>query len=305
MFAGIDRLGQQLGSYRLITHLGRGGFADVYLGQHLRLGTQAALKILNTHIPQEDTQSFQQEAQTIAGLMHPHIVRVLDFDVQQGVPFLVMDYASSGSLRRLHPKGQVLPLTTIVSYVRQIADALQCAHDRKLIHRDVKPENMLVGRQQEVLLSDFGIATIAHNTSSQSVEAMAGTVPYMAPEQVEGKPRVASDQYALAITVYEWLCGERPFNGTATEIAMQHALTPPPPLHKKLPTLPPGVEEAVMKALAKDPKERFANVQAFATALEQASQVTPSQIERQPFDQQEDQVAPPARRRDVTRLLEI
>src|SRR5207244_8325070 len=103
------------------------------------------------------------------------------------------------------------------------------------IHRDIKPENMLVGRRKEVLLSDFGIALIAQSSRYQSTQGMAGTVAYMAPEQIQGKPRAASDQYALGVVVYEWISGDRPFHGTLTEIAVQHAVALPPPLHEKVP----------------------------------------------------------------------
>ena len=138
-----------------------------------------------------------------------------DFDVQEGIPFLVIDYAPDGSLRQRYPKGGLAPLPIIISSVKQVADALHYAHEQKFIHRDVKPENMLLGRRQEVLLSDFGIATIAHSTSSLNVgaEGTSGTLAYMAPEQIEGHPRPASDQYALGVVVYEWLCGERPLRG--------------------------------------------------------------------------------------------
>ncbi len=268
-----DRVGQRLGNYRLTRLLGKGGFAEVYLGEHLRLGTQAAVKVLYTRLASPDEAAgFEKEAQTIAHLKHPHIVRVLDFDVQDDTPFLVMDYAPHGTLRQRHPKGSVLPLPTIISYVKQVAEALQYAHDQKLIHRDVKPENMLVGEREELLLSDFGIALIAQSSRYQGTQDMAGTIAYMAPEQIQGKPRPASDQYALGVVVYEWLSGDRPFHGSFTEIAVQHAVVPPPSLREKVPTILPDVEQVVMTALAKEPKGRFASVQAFATALEQASQ---------------------------------
>ena len=269
-----DRLGQQFGNYRLVSLLGQGGYAEVYLGQHVRLNQQAAIKVLHAHLTEQEAEHFQQEAQTIATLVHPGIVRVFDYDVQDGVPFLVIDYAPNGTLRRLYPKGSLVTLPIIISSVKQVADALQYAHEQKFIHRDVKPENMLLGRRQEVLLSDFGIATIAHSTSSlnASAEGTSGTLAYMAPEQIEGHPRPASDQYALAVVVYEWLCGERPFEGSVSEVMAQHLSMPPPPLRERMPAIPPEVEQVVLRALAKDPKARFASVADFAIALEQASQ---------------------------------
>ena len=270
-----DCLGQQLGNYRLISLLGSGGFADVYMGEHIYLETQAAIKILHTKLTQEDLQRFLQEAQTIAHLRHPHIVRILEFGVES-VPFLAMDYAPNGTLRQRHPSGSIVPLATVVSYVKQVASALQYAHNERLIHRDVKPENMLLAEDNEVLLSDFGIAVVGHSTHYQSEHEVAGTAAYMAPEQLQGKPRRASDQYALGVVVYEWLSGDRPFRGTFTEIASQHMFVPPPPLRSKVPTISPEVEQVVLRALAKDPQQRFANVQAFATALEQASQRWPA-----------------------------
>src|SRR6266851_4004770 len=273
-----DREGQQVGSYRLLHLLGRGGFAEVYLGQHIYLNSQAALKVLQTVLNEEDIEHFAKEARTLASLTHPHIIRVLDYAVENGTPFLVMEYAANGTLRQRHPHGTLLPVETIISYVRQVASALQYAHDQRLIHRDIKPENMLLGSTGEILLSDFGLAMPASHTVDQSTQAMeisfAGTTPYLAPEQLQGKPQPASDQYSLAVVVYEWLCGKRPFNGSPLEIAMQHISAPPPPLHEQLAGISPSIEETVMRALAKDPQQRFASVQDFATALERAYQYT-------------------------------
>jgi len=162
----------------------------------------------------------------------------------------------------------------VIAYVKQVAEALQYAHDEKFIHRDVKPENMLVGRRGEVLLSDFGIALVAQSSRYQSTQDMAGTIAYMAPEQIHGKPRPASDQYALGVIVYEWLSGNRPFHGSFTEIAAQHAIVHPPSLREKIPAITPDVEHVVLTTLAKDPKQRFGSIHAFAIALEQASQST-------------------------------
>lgn len=269
---GREAVGQQLGKYRLTRLLGSGGFAHVYLAEHLYLETQAAIKVLHTKLSGEREDLFRQEARIVARLAHPHIVRVFDFDVEKMTPFLVMDYAPGGALRQRHPKGSRVPLTTIVSYIRQIASALQYAHEQKLIHRDIKPENMLLDKRGNILLSDFGEAAISHSTASQLVVELAGTIAYIAPEQLQGLPRPASDQYSLAIVVYEWLSGERPFQGTFAEIASQHILKPPPPLCARFPDIPPAVEHVLFKALAKEPHERFTTIQEFASALELACQ---------------------------------
>jgi serine/threonine protein kinase/Tol biopolymer transport system component len=246
----------------------------VYLGEHVYLGTPAAIKVLHTLIASENTEHFHREARTIARLVHPHIVRVLDYGIEGMTPFLVEDYAPNGNLRTRHPRGVPLALPTVVEYVSQMADALQYAHEQKVIHRDVKPENMLLGRRNEILLSDFGIAVVAMTSSynsTQGMQDMAGTVAYMAPEQIQAQADPASDQYSLAVVTYELLCGERPFQGAFTEVAVKHTLVPPPSLREKLPLLSPEVEAVVMKALAKDPKQRFVDIKAFATALEEAS----------------------------------
>ena len=269
-----DRVGQRLGNYRLVRKIGQGGFAEVYLGQHIYLDTFAAIKVLHARLESDDVEYFLTEARTVARLLHPNIVRVLEFNVEDTTPFLVVDYAPNGTLRKRHPKGLSVPFTSVVSYTRQVAAALEYAHEQKIIHRDVKPENMLVGRRSEILLSDFGIAVVSHSSryssGTQGIQDMAGTVAYMAPEQIQSQACPNSDQYSLGVVVYEWLCGTRPFQGSFAEIAVKHTLTPPPSLLEKVPELPASVEEVVFKALAKDPQQRFENVQVFALALEKS-----------------------------------
>ncbi len=267
----IDRVGKYLGNYLLVHLLGRGSFADVYLGKHIHLDTQAAIKVLHGQLAGQDVKDFLTEGRTIARLRHPHIVQVLDFGVEGMIPFLVMDYAPGGNLRQRHPTGVQIPLNTVVSYVKQVAEALEYAHQEKVIHRDIKPENMLLGRQDEVLLSDFGIAILSQSTRSQQAQDNAGTIAYMAPEQIQAHPNFSSDQYALGVVVYEWLSGERPFQGASVEIAIKHALVPPPSLYERVPTLPLEVEQVVLRALAKNSEQRFVSVQAFVEALEVAS----------------------------------
>ncbi len=267
----VYKVGQMFGNYRLIQFIGGGGFADVYLGKHRYLNSYAALKMLRTSLTNKETKTFLAEAQTLARLKHPNIVRVLEYAVEDGSPVLVMDYARQGTVRTLHPKGAPVPLETTVVYVKQITAALQYAHDRNIIHRDVKPENMLLDDDFNLLLSDFGLALLAPSSQQLSTQEMAGTIPYTAPEQLRGKPCFASDQYALGIVTYEWLCGKRPFEGSFWEVINQQQNAAPPPLRDIRPDLPDSLEAIMFRVLEKDPQLRFENIQAFADALEQAS----------------------------------
>ena len=267
-----DRVGEQFGNYRLIRLLGRGNFGEVYLGEHVRLGTQAAIKLLHNRLDNAEVQLFLNEARIVARLEHANIVRVFDFDIRENVPFLVMSYAPNGTLLQRHPRGTKLAPITIASYIQQVADALQYAHDENLIHRDVKPENILTGRRGEVMLSDFGIAVISQSGNSMLLgqQGVAGTPFYMAPELWLGHPRRASDQYAMGIMVYEWLSGTLPFRGNQQAIAHQHIYVAPPDLYEEIPDVSSAIEQVVFRALAKDPKYRFASVREFAEALAEA-----------------------------------
>jgi len=273
----VGRIGQQFGNYRLVRLLGKGGTAEVYLGEHIYLDIQAAIKVLHSQLASEDVERFRSEARTVAHLTHPHIVRVLDFGVEGTIPFLTMEYASRGTVRTRYLRGTRLPLETIVSYVNQVADALQYIHEqKKLVHRDVKPENMLLRTDQDLLLSDFGISAIEQSVSNLITQqrtglSASGTISYMAPEQIQGNPHPASDQYALGIVVYEWLCGSRPFEGEAFAVMYQQVHVPVPPLREKIPTISPAVEHVVLRALAKNSQWRFATIRDFAEALEEAS----------------------------------
>jgi serine/threonine protein kinase len=273
----MDRIGQQLGDYILLRLLGRGSEADVYLGQHLYDGRLAAIKVLCTCINNDGGERFRREAYILGTLKHPRIVRLLEFHGDARPPFIVLDYIPGGTLRQLCPKGSTLSLEKVVSYVAQLGDALQHIHDLTLIHRDIKPENILLGDQQQLFLSDFGLAVSTSQSCQQeisymqSVQGVAGTLSYMAPEQLQSHAIQASDQYSLAIMVYELLCGERPFQGALTEILMKQMTVRPPSLRMKNNAIPLGVENVVMKALEKDPEMRFRTVHEFSQALALAS----------------------------------
>lgn len=284
----VGHIGQRFGNYRLLRFIGRGGFSDVYLGEHIRDKTKVAVKVLKAEVGgKSDIQALKKLKEfiieaSIFNLKHPHILPLLAFGLgRDDIPFLVFQYAPNGSLRNRHPKGQVVPLSTVLSYVRPLADALQYAHDRKLVHRDVKPENMLIGKYQDIMLGDFGIASFAHDTYSWEEQNVAGTVTYMAPEQILRKARPESDQYALAIVIYEWLCGKPPFESEERDpilrqmqLIRQHLEVKPLSFREKNPhiTIPLAIEQVIMKALAKDFEHRFGSVSEFAQALEEASQ---------------------------------
>jgi serine/threonine protein kinase len=268
-------VGQQLGRYRLVRHIGQGNLADVYLGEDTTSKKQVAIKVLHTALAAEDVDAFFIQADFLTNLTHPHIVRMLEFGQEEQLPYVVMEYAPHGTLRNIHPAGTRLPLSTVVAYVRQIAEALHYIHEQQIIHRDIKPHNLLLNENYDILLSDFSIAVIAQNAGyrKQKVQDFEGTILYAAPEQLRGKPRISSDQYALGVVVYEWLTGCCPFYGTVEEIAHSHMLVPPPSLQKNVQGISPAVEQVVLKALAKNVADRFASVNEFAIALERASRL--------------------------------
>ena len=272
----IEQVEQQLGSYRLIRRLGKGACADVYLGEHLYLNTPVAVKVLHSRLDSHMLADFLAEARHISHLVHPHLIRVFDFGLESDTPFLVMDYAPHGNLRQKHQTGIPLPLPTIVSYVVALASALQYTHDQHLIHRDLKPENILLGSKHEVLLSDFGLALFTSDREVFQVKESFGNMSYMAPELIQGYPVPASDQYALAVMVYEWLCGHCPFEGLTASLSNQHLYTAPPSLCHEHPEIPRAVEQVVLKGLSKEPGQRFVDVLSFARALEIASQTDSS-----------------------------
>ncbi len=272
-------IGYQLGNYRLVQMLGQGSFAQVYRGQHIHLGVSAAVKVLHARLGEQEKQGFQKEAALLTRLKHTHIIRFIDYGLVSGRPYLITDLAERGSLNRIYPRGTRLSLPQIVDYAGQIAEGLDFAHAINVVHRDIKPENILVSDNGQLLLADFGIAKLMSTTGSFGTGTMSGTLPYMAPELFDGHPVPASDQYALAVMVYEWLAGRFPFDGTPGEIIKHHLQDPPPPLRNFNPAVSPEVENVLLVALQKDPQKRFRTVQAFANALRQAAGLgQPSQV---------------------------
>lgn len=265
------------GRYRVVRTLAQGGTGIIYLAEDAQDNKLVTIETREIRSEQQ-RRLFQRETNLLRSLHHPNILHLLDFgvDSSSNTPYLVFDNAPRGTLRDRYPYGKTVPLSTVVGYVDQLASALQYIHDRGIIHRDVKPENILVGSGEKILLSDFGVATTAyasglHNRKLEENEVI-GTPIYMAPEQFRGGAVPATDQYGLAVSVYEWLCGANPFEpGDIVQVAYQHIYLPVSPPTTINPTIPYSVEQVVLKALEKDPNLRFPTVKEFAQALEQGA----------------------------------
>jgi serine/threonine protein kinase len=269
----VSRIGEQLGNYRLTQLLGSGSFAEVYLGEHVLISLKVAIKILHTKVAAEYRETFLKEAEALVKLTHKNIVSIRDYGVIDGenTPYIIMEYAPNGTMRKLYPGGTIVPLTLAASYGEQISSALAYAHNQGLIHRDLKPENLLLETTHNVLVSDFGLVALAYSTGNIATSLYAGTLIYSAPEQILGKSRRESDQYALGIIMYEWLCGETPFKGTMMEVTTQHLHAPIPSFQEKGVLVHPEIEKIIRKALEKEPKDRFSGIQDFAMAFKEAS----------------------------------
>src|SRR6266699_3548346 len=284
--------GQQIDRYRIVRLLGNGGMGEVYLAEDARIEQQVAIKVIRAEVsPYPDTQTsqeaarlFQREARAIAKLDHPHILPLYDYGEERlgnmTVIYLVMPYRREGSLADwLRHRGQagLLSPPEVAHIVRQAASALQHAHDRQIVHQDVKPSNFLIRQRPEkptrpdLLLADFGVARFSTATASAS-QTVRGTPTYMAPEQWEGHPVPATDQYALAVMAYELLTGRPPFQGGLSQVMFQHFNTPPPPPSTFNPRIPGEIDAVLLRALAKRPDERFPSISAFARAFQAAVQ---------------------------------
>lgn len=262
--------GQFIAGCRLLRLLGQGNNTEVYLSDHPKLPHRVAVKLLYARTAEREVQQFLIRSAMLNALDHPHIIHIYDFGLtDDGVPYLVMSYAPHGTMRQNYPRGTRLPLTTVVGYVRQAADALQYVHEHQLVHRDVKPQNLLLGVDNEVILNDFGTAITSYSLVPNAVD-FEGTVLYAAPEQLEGRSLRSSDQYALAVMTYELLAGIWPFVGTFEEVTHMHLFEQPAPLCEKGVTVAQEVEDVLQRALSKDPALRFPSIQEFADALNEA-----------------------------------
>jgi serine/threonine protein kinase len=270
--------GQMLGPYRIINQVGRGGMATVYKAYQPSVDRYVAIKVLPSQLAEsrEFATRFQQEARIIAKLEHPHILPVFDYGESDGVTYFVMRYMDAGTLKEKMIEGRPLPLQEIDRLFTQLADALSYAHSRGVIHRDLKPANVLIDSQGNVFLTDFGIAKLLESASPRltQTDAIMGTPAYISPEQAQGQTvDQRSDIYSLGIILYEMVTGSVPFTAeTPLAVLFKHISDPLPPPSLVKPDIPPAIEQVLLKALAKDPRDRFATAAEFVAAWERALQ---------------------------------
>ena len=250
--------------YRIMRKLGSGGMANVYLAEDQELGRRVALKLLNDRHAADDqfVERFRREAQSAAGLNHPNIVSIFDRGRAEGTYYIAMEYLDGRTLKELLVRNGPTPIPIAIDYARQILGALSFAHRNGIIHRDIKPHNIVVGGDGRLKVTDFGIA---RSGASQMTEAgsIVGTAQYLSPEQARGAPvDPRSDLYSLGIVLYEMLTGNVPFTGdTPVEIAMKHLSQIPEPPSKLRPEVPHDLDAVVMRALAKEPDQRYGSTE--------------------------------------------
>ena len=267
--------GTDIGRYHILEQLGEGGMATVYKAYDTRLEREVALKLIRTDqfAPaqlERVLKRFEREAKALARLDHLHIVKVHDYGDHDGAPYLVMQYVPGGSLRAR--TGKPMPWQEAVQLLLPIAKALGYAHEQGMIHRDVKPSNILITRSGESMLSDFGIAKILEAGESETLTGTGvgvGTPEYTAPEQWMNQVTKQTDIYALGVVLYELVTGKKPYTAdTPAAVLLKQSNDPLPHPRQFIPDLPGGVEKVLFKALAKTPKERYASMQEYAQALE-------------------------------------
>jgi serine/threonine protein kinase len=267
-------IGKNLGSYRILEQIGAGGMATIYKAYQPGMDRDVAIKILPPYLAQDEQfiQRFQQEARAIAKLEHAHILPVFDYGKHEGTTYIAMRYVKAGTLKEYMSNGQ-LPLNEISRIIGQIGSALDYAHQEGIIHRDVKPSNVLIDDQGNTYLTDFGLARMMESSKKFTSSGVSvGTPAYMSPEQGKGaKVDHRSDIYSLGVVLFEMATGQVPFEAeTPLAVLLKHITDPLPLPHTLKPTLPEQVERVILRALAKEPADRFQSAGAMAQALETA-----------------------------------
>ena len=270
-----DLSGQYLGRYYLTERLGEGGMAVVYKAYDTRLERDVAVKIIRSGaFPADDLDQvlkrFEREAKALAKLSHPNIVKVHDYGEHEGSPYLVMEYLPGGTLKKI--LGRPVPWQTALRLLIPVARGVEYAHQRGIVHRDIKPANILITESGDPMLSDFGIAKLFEGDQTTSLTGtgmVIGTPEYMAPEQWNGQPNPQSDLYSLGIVLYEMVAGRKPYIAdTPASILIKQATEPLPPPKQFVADLPEAVEFLLIKALAREPRDRFADIHTLIRAIE-------------------------------------
>ena len=250
--------------YEIIKTIGEGGMANVYLANDTILDRKVAIKVLRGDLSNDEKfiRRFKREALSVSNLSHPNIVEVYDVGEDDGNYYIVMEYIDGKTLKQLLQKRGALTLTEVIDIMCQLTDGLAHAHEAYIIHRDIKPQNIMIEDNGLVKITDFGIAMALNSTQLTQTNSVMGSVHYLPPEQANGKgSTVKSDIYSLGILMYELLTGSVPFKGdTAVEIALKHMKEKIPSVRKQNPTIPQSVENIVLKATAKNPKNRYDTV---------------------------------------------
>jgi tRNA A-37 threonylcarbamoyl transferase component Bud32 len=259
----MDLTGRHLGKYELLEKVGQGGMAYVYKAHQPTIDRHVAVKVLHSHLADdaEFLTRFKREAQGLGRLRHPHIVSVIDFDVDDGWYYMVMDYIEGETLEAYLDRRGRLPLAEALRLMAQVTSALAYAHDNGRIHRDIKPSNVMFAddAQRHAVITDFGLTRLLDNATLTLSGTIAGTPAYMSPEAAQGqKTDARSDIYSLGVMLYEMVTGQRPFLGeTPLSIIMKLVIEPLPPALSINPELPPAVDTLLQKAMAKQPEERY------------------------------------------------
>lgn len=269
-----DWLEQTIGKVRIEKYLARGGMAEVYLGTHLTLDRPVAVKVMHSYIESDPDllSRFQREAKAVAGLRHPNIVQIFDFDTHDGHPYIVMEYLKGPSLanylRDLHESGARLSLTQVAQLLKSLAAGIDYAHSKGIVHRDIKPANIILNNKSgmysadqplptdtECVITDFGLVRIANSITQTAAGVVSGTPAYMSPEQAQGNPADSrSDTYSLGIVLYEMLAGRVPFDGDSTlGVILKHISEPPPSIDN----VSIEIQVVINKALEKLPENRY------------------------------------------------
>lgn len=255
-------MGQKINNrYEIVKSIGEGGMANVYLANDKILDRKVAVKVLRGDLSSDDKfiRRFQREALSVSNLSHPNIVEVYDVGEEDGEYYIVMEYIEGKTLKQLLKKRESLTLTEVIDIMTQLTDGISHAHESYIIHRDIKPQNIMIQDDGRIKITDFGIAMALNATQLTQTNSVMGSVHYLPPEQASGKgATVKSDIYSMGILMYELLTGTVPFKGdNAVEIALKHMKDKIPSIRKQDPSIPQSVENILLKATAKNPRNRY------------------------------------------------